>query len=212
VAFTDDDCRPERSWLRVLAKRIATSDGIAIGGHTTNGLPNNRFAAASQVIIDLVYQFYNPDPERSTFFASNNFACPVQAFRELGGFDERFFRAASEDRELCDRWLKSGRALVFAPDAVIRHYHDLDLRSFCRQHFNYGRGAYCFHRRRVERGATKFEIQVRFHVEAMRHPFRRERGLRALLLLSTLLVWQGANAAGFFYEVLRARFASQTGR
>ena len=178
----------------------------------TNGLPENWFSTASQTIIDLVYDFYNPDPDHATFFASNNFACSVDSYREVGGFDQRFFRAASEDRELCDRWLRSGRKLVYASDAVVRHYHDLDLRSFCRQHFNYGRGAYCFHRRRVERGAHKFEIQTSFHTKAMRYPFRRERGVKALSLWSALVLWQIANGAGFFFEAARARFVPEAGR
>src|SRR5439155_25866474 len=51
LAFTDDDCRPARSWLRRLAERHLEQPERALGGHTVNALAENVFSAASQLVI-----------------------------------------------------------------------------------------------------------------------------------------------------------------
>ncbi len=47
---------------------------------------------------------------------------PASVFRELGGFDERFAPAYYEETDYCVRLWKSGRRVVFDPDAAIVHY------------------------------------------------------------------------------------------
>jgi GT2 family glycosyltransferase len=202
LAFTDDDCLPEPGWVAALCAALAEAPGAGCGGRTLNALSSNPYAEASQHIHDLVYAHYNADPGRARFFASNNLAVPRDAFEELGGFDADRFPGASEDRDFCDRWLASGRTLRYAPAAVVRHAHELDLPGFVRQHVGYGRGAARYQRARAARGTGRMRDDVSFHLN--RSLWARTLGLRparrAASMTALLAVWQAANAAGYALE------------
>jgi glycosyltransferase involved in cell wall biosynthesis len=208
LAFTDDDCRPAPDWLNALARRFEQAPQDLLGGRTVNRLTRNPYATASQVILDIVYAFYNRDPGAARFLASNNLAVPADLFRQAGGFDAKGFRFAAEDRELCDRWLHQGRRMTYVFEALVLHAHDLTLRSYCEQHFAYGRGAWRYHRLRGERGSGRMRDDMSFHAQLPRL-LRAALGqlplARALRVLPLTLVWQVANAAGFFCEAYGAR-------
>ena len=89
-------------------------------------------------------------------FRANNLALPEDRFRAIGGFDTIFPLAASEDREFCDRWLHHGFQMTYAPEAVVYHARALTFRSFWRQHFKYGRGAFHFHQVRARLGGRRW--------------------------------------------------------
>ena len=206
LAFTDDDCRPRGDWLGRLDTAFHTGPGRMIGGRTVNRL-RNCYSAASQSIVDVVYAFYNRDPAGARFFASNNIAMPRKMFEAAGGFDGHFFKGASEDREFCDRWLLCGYPMAYDPDVVVQHLHRLTLRSFCAQHFTYGRGALHYHAVRARRGSGRMRDDMRFHEQLpyhLRQLFSQMNPTRAARLLALLMLWQVANAAGFAYERLRA--------
>jgi GT2 family glycosyltransferase len=212
LAFTDDDCGPDPSWLASLADRLAASPGALVGGRTVNALPGNRYAAASQTLVTYVYDYYNADPDRARFFASNNLAVPRDRFLTLGGFDARFPRAAAEDRDFSDRWVAAGYPAVYAPHAVVRHAHPLRLGTFGRQHFNYGRGAYRFHRLRAARRAGPVRLEpLSFYVNLVRCPLAPPDGGRGLPEAALLVLAQLMNAAGFFYERLWAGAGMRVG-
>jgi GT2 family glycosyltransferase len=204
LAFTDDDCAPAPDWLRAFAGRLLDHPASLIGGRTLNALDENPFSTASQVIVDVVYRYYNTNPEASRFFATNNMSVPAEAFRSLGGFDASF--RASEDRDLCDRWLMSGRPMMYAANARVFHSHALTLPAFCRQHFHYGRGAFRYHRARARRGTGRLRQDFDFYFRLPRlmttslSCLPPARALRVSLLAP---IWQSANAAGFAWEGLR---------
>ncbi|MCA1631225.1 MAG: glycosyltransferase [Acidobacteria bacterium] len=201
LAFTDDDCLPDAGWLAALAARFRASPADLVGGRTVNALADNPYSATSQLIIDVVYDHYNAGGGGASFFASNNFAAPAEAFRAAGGFDVNF--RCSEDRDFCDRWRGGGRRLVYAPEAVVRHAHALGALSLWRQHFGYGRGAYSFHRKREARGARRFKPESAFYSKLLRAALAQQRPAQSIRM-TALLAWaQLANAAGFFYECLR---------
>ncbi len=205
LAFTDDDCRPRPDWLEALALCAEEHPGCMLGGLTVNALPENPFATTSQVIVEAAYRYYNRDPEHARFFASNNMVVPREPFLDLGGFDTRF-RIASEDRDLCDRWSHAGGRMVYAAEAVVEHAHVLHFLSFCRQHFNYGRGAQRFHRGRAARGSGSLLRELRFHTRFLylaREPLGAVGLPGALNLGGLLALWQLANAAGFLYQGLQ---------
>jgi cellulose synthase/poly-beta-1,6-N-acetylglucosamine synthase-like glycosyltransferase len=200
LAFTDDDCRPAPNWLRELTARI-DGDGGA-GGRTVPGRPNNPYAVVSQAIVDVVYGFYNRDPDAARFFASNNVAFPAGCFQDLGGFDERFRTA--EDRELCDRWVASGRTLRFAPGALVVHDRPLTFAAFLGQFFHYGRGAFRFHWKRRAQGRglgmlTELSFYARLPQAAMKALAERSAP-RLPLGVALIAVWQVANLLGFLTE------------
>jgi GT2 family glycosyltransferase len=203
LAFTDDDCRPAPDWLRAITERLSSDPAILVGGQTVNALSENGYSSASQVILEIAYAFYNGKPDQAKFFASNNLAVPAGVFHSIGGFDPAF--TTSEDRDLCDRWLRGGNRLAYAPDALVYHAHKLTLRSFWNQHVGYGRGAWRHHHARAQRGAGPFRPNMGFYISLLRRPLSRGLSSRGLRLLLSILVALVANAAGFAAESLKRR-------
>jgi GT2 family glycosyltransferase len=206
LAFTDDDCRPEPGWLPALAAAYRHDAEQLLGGPVVNVLADNPYATTSQFLSDLIFAYCNSDPRRATFLSSNNMAVSAAAFRALGGFHAGFRTA--EDRELCDRWLFRGKRIAFVPEAVVRHAHELTFLHYCRQHFDYGRGASAFHRLRRARGSGDMRSALRFHGDVRRWllpPFRRNRFGRASTIAGLLVVLQVANLLGYCSAQLGGR-------
>jgi GT2 family glycosyltransferase len=198
LAFTDDDCEPERNWLRAFASRFAEEPARIVGGRTVNALAESLYSETSQLIIEVVYAHFNRDATDARFFASNNFAVHAGSFRAVGGFDETF--RTSEDREFCARWRSRGLGLTYEPRAVVRHSHRLTHGSLWHQHFSYGRGALRFHRARAAQGDAPFKPDADFYTSLLRAALARTPKGKAAQLTALLLWSQLANAAGFFYE------------
>jgi glycosyltransferase involved in cell wall biosynthesis len=204
LAFTDDDCRPHPDWLRVLTLRLSATPTAMVGGQTINALRDNPCAEASQILVSFIYDYYNR-PGRRFFFTSNNIAVARAGFLAVGGFDTRYPRAAAEDRDFCDRWQQAGFRMVYAPEAQIEHAHAMTLRGFWRQHLNYGRGAYHFHRGRAQRDEARVRVEpLRFYLQLLEAPLRVRPLPQALALSALLAVSQGANTLGFFEERVRS--------
>jgi GT2 family glycosyltransferase len=212
LVFTDDDCLPEPDWLSAMARHAQARPGHLIGGMTVNALQDNAYSAASQHLVSYLYAYSSrqaSSPGWRPFFTSNNIAVPVAGFEEVGGFDAEFPLAAGEDRDFCDRWAAHGLPMAFAPDARIRHAHRLGAASFWRQHWNYGRGAYHFHRARARRGSTPMRPQpVSFYLNLLRYPFSETRRPRAVLEAALLGTSQLANALGYYREMLNRRLTA----
>ncbi len=197
--FTDDDCVVSEGWLHKLALRCREMPGRAVGGSTVNALTGNRYASASQHLSGFVYSFYNREPNRACFFASNNLTFPAEALRRCGGFDRSM--RTSEDRELCDRWLAQGRGMAYATEAVVFHAHQLTFRGFCRQHFGYGRGAFHFYQARRRRGAAGMKLRpFHFYAGLAVRTLKDGSGSGRASLAPLIFLSQAASAAGFFWE------------
>jgi glycosyltransferase involved in cell wall biosynthesis len=205
LVFTDDDCEPERAWLRAFASRFAEAHARIVGGRTVNALADNPCSETSQLIIEVVYAHFNRDSAKARFFASNNFAVHAASFREACGFDETF--RTSEDREFCARWLSRGLGMTYEPGAIVRHSHRLAPGSLWRQHFGYGRGALRFQRLREAQGDGPFRADADFYTKLLRSALSRKPTRKAAQLTALLLWSQLANAAGFFYEKFRSERA-----
>jgi len=209
LAFTDDDCRVDPAWIGTLCASIEPARRIAAGGRTVNNLRDNRWSAASQRIIDLVYAYYNADPSKAAFLTSNNVAVHKDAFKEFGGFDQNYRTA--EDRDFCRRWLAQGHELTYVPDALVYHEHYLTLTGFWRQHFGYGRGAFRFLRAAGRKG--QMQIIRGFYSSIPRlistlSDNRRGGSTRWPGLLTDLALWQAANLAGFAWEAARSAMST----
>lgn len=201
IAFTDDDCAPHPAWLRHLALFLAEHPEEMVGGYTKNGLPHNWFSQTSQLLIDFLYVYYNRTESRARFFTSNNFALAASLYWQVGGFDESLPLAAGEDREFCDRWQQYGLSMVYLPQAVVEHEHHLQMATFWRQHFNYGRGAWLFHQVRSQRTQETVQLESPdFYLKLMGYPLIAASGARAFGLTIMLMGTQVANAAGFFFQ------------
>jgi GT2 family glycosyltransferase len=205
IAFMDDDCTPREDWLSTLLQYLQAEPSKMYGGFTLNALEGNVYSAASQSLIDFLYSYYNTDPLNARFLTSSNMAMARSQFLAVGGFDTSFPGACGEDRELCDRWFHLGHQIRFVPDALIYHRHDLALRSFWRQHFNYGTGALRYWQCKTlrEQQALKTEPPAFYFgllTYAWRNKLPRPLSISVLLVLS-----QFANATGYFYSRLQNR-------
>ncbi|HLE26384.1 MAG TPA: glycosyltransferase [Thermodesulfobacteriota bacterium] len=201
LAFTDDDCMADPDWLKTLAARFKEATDCIIGGRTINHLTNNIYSTTSQLILDVVYGHYNAKPNQSRFFASNNMALPAHLYFTIGGFDPNF--TTSEDREFCNRCLHLRFKMIYEPKAIIYHAHSLNLHTFSKQHFNYGRGAFRYHLTRLRRGYGGFFEDLKFLLNFRNwlfYPFSQVQVSQVLTLAWLLIIWQLVNAAGFFWE------------
>jgi GT2 family glycosyltransferase len=201
IAFTDDDCEPTDGWLRAFEPVLEENPGCAAGGTLVNG-GRGRFAAGSQTVLNATHDHFNRDPSSPRFYASCNIAFPAEEFRAVGGFDEGLLHG--EDRELCMRWLRSGRRLVPAPSAVVRHMRELTAREFWRQHFDYGKGAWPM-RDRYDLGMGRFRLEAGFYSELARHVWRDRNGNGLATAAALAVTSQIALAAGFAREGLVSR-------
>ncbi len=218
LAFTDDDCMPSLDWLSGFAARLAQKPDAMVGGRSLNALPNNLYSTASQALIDYLYSYYGgatkadsspengtqvqlDEAQQSVFFASNNIAMTRENYLRLGGFDTSFPLAAAEDRELCDRWQHEGLQMVYAPEVTIRHAHHLSLKSFWRQHFGYGRGAFCFHQVRSQRNEAPIQVEpIKFYTDLLAYPLSRQDVQSPILVSGLFFLSQVATTTGFLWE------------
>ncbi|MEM6945311.1 MAG: glycosyltransferase [Pseudomonadota bacterium] len=205
LAFTDDDCEPHPDWLQNLLEELRLTPSQMLGGATENIVPNNVFSDASQSLVDYLYSYFGASDGDMPFFASNNIACSRERYLEIGGFDESFPLAAGEDRDLGHRWRETGEGLRYCPDAVVHHAHVLGLKSFFRQHWNYGRGARHLHLALAKRGEFGPRIQgLGFYFGILLYPLRARRP-RALLQSMVLGLSQVAMIAGYLRESVSGR-------
>jgi GT2 family glycosyltransferase len=136
LAFTDDDCEPDRDWLAGLA--LAFEKGCdAAGG--PNLPPPPRVAAEaivaaapgapSHVMLDDVEAEHLPGcnlaVRRSSYFAA-------------GGFDP-VFTTAGDDVDFCWRLRDHGFRMGFAPTAFVWHHRRPSLRGYLKQQIGYGK-------------------------------------------------------------------------
>lgn len=205
VIFIDDDCQVEKDWLKKLAARICLTPKDLIGGKTVNALVGNPYSVATQLMIDYLYYYYNNSEKSQSFFTSNNFTVSLEQYKKLSGFHPAFSRAAGEDREFCDRWLSNGYAMVYAPEIMIYHAHELTLIKFLSLHTNYGRGAYLFHSIRAKRKQANIKPQpLTFYIGLLYYPFSQQSLGQAVMTFGLLVLSQVANVAGFLKEFLRS--------
>ena len=201
VVLLDDDCLLPPDWYERASASIARNPDCMIGGHTLNLLSKNRFAEASQTLVDYVYSYYNdPHEKRTPLFTSNNMIFPAALFRAIGGFDESF--RAAEDRELCRRWHRHGYRSVYDASVVVHHAHDLRFASLLRQHFTYGRGALPYWQQESG-GLRHLEVEpFAFYRGMLSFPFKAKRHTPASLA-ALIFMTQIANALGFAFEAAR---------
>jgi len=213
LAFTDDDCIPAPDWLERLAERFEQEPGQLVGGAMENTLPDDRYATATQLVMDGVYEYYEQHAAGNRFYSTTNLAVPADRFREVGGFNEAFPNAAGEDYDFCARWSEKGFSNSYAPDVIVGHAHGHNLASFWKQHFAYGRALL-----RVRQGVARRQMRavrlepVRFYTRLLTYPLRHGRGARRWAEATLVLVSQIATAAGAVRELARPHRARPSHR
>jgi GT2 family glycosyltransferase len=109
IAFTDDDCIPDRSWLsEALAAMAARAD--ALSGRVVMPLPDRPTD----------YERDAAGLATAEFVTANCF-CRRAALEAIGGFDERFTMAWREDSDLQFSLLARGYRIGNARRAIVVH-------------------------------------------------------------------------------------------
>ncbi len=193
LLFTDDDCEPVRDWAARLSAAVRNG-AHAAAGLTGNARPDDVLASASETILEYVQDRARGAASTTTFAATNNLACTANLLAEIP-FDEAY--RYGEDRDWCARVLAAGYSLVVEPNARVFHRQDLQLTSFLRQQFGYGRGACRF--RRKHAAARRLE-SPEFYAGLLRRGFAH--GVVPGMLVG---IAQAATAAGFLREALTRR-------
>ncbi len=203
LAFIDDDCTPANNWLQVLESYLIADVNNLIGGCIINVLADNVFSTASQALLDYIYASYQTKTTFPQFFTSNNIALSAENFWAIGGFDPNFPLAAAEDREFCDRLLSHNYKMRYAQEAIVYHAHHLTLKTFYRQHFNYGRGAFLFHKTYSQRHPQQKSMQSwSFYLKLITYPLTKQYSQPAVLLCFLILLSQLATTFGMITEKL----------
>jgi GT2 family glycosyltransferase len=143
LAFLDDDCAPRATWIDELATAVTPTTAVA--AIVRNALHGNLFAEASDIVFHEFTRVQSHATDGYEFLSTANLAVEAEAFRSVGGFDERFPGAAAEDRDFCYRWRARGYGLRMVPGTIVDHFHEMNLREFVRQHYGYGSGARLFY-------------------------------------------------------------------
>lgn len=144
IAFVDDDCLPEPTWLKNLCQGYEENEQLAgTGGQT---LPADRGSLISRYLDQLVFRQPHRDASGVTFLLTNNASFRRDRLLELGGFDESFPYPAGEDVDLCRRLRQRGYRLDYRPEARLTHRHAATLAGFLRLSYRYGKGEALLHR------------------------------------------------------------------
>jgi len=173
IAFTDDDCRPQSTWIKELYAGFASDKVLAVGGDTISNDRSSltlRYLSVHQLykpidnkILKSRNPFYRfslyikdllgmsspvPNLKRSVYsLGAGNISFRKSALKEIGTFDKRFVFAA-EDVDLCKRLNNAyPEGLWYSPKAKVIHQVDSDLKDTLRRSKAYGIGdAQLFHK------------------------------------------------------------------
>jgi len=136
LAFTDADCIPASDWLRELVRPFADPAVVGVKG---------AYATTEKGIIPRFVQCeYAQKYARMCKLAQIDFidtysaAYRREVFLENGGFNPIFKTPSVEDQEFSFRLARKGLRMVFQPNAVVYHRHDLDLSEYARRKFGIG--------------------------------------------------------------------------
>ncbi len=136
IAYTDDDCEPDRDWLFWLARAFDDPAVGAAGGPNLppepQGLQEAVVAAGpgapSHVLLD---------DTRAEHLPGCNLAIRRSAFNRIRGFREQF-RTAGDDVDICWRLIDHNWELAFAPSAFVWHRRRTSFPCYMKQQFGYG--------------------------------------------------------------------------
>ncbi len=158
ILFLGDDTVPESKLLSVHARahEEASHASVAVLGYTT-WPRDRRVTPFLHHINEYGLQFgygliEDPDSVPFNFFYTSNISLERERLRKAGLFDTSFPHAAWEDIEMAYRLIRSGLKIVYRPEAVARHHHDITFQSFRKRQERSGEAAAIFYRKHPELG------------------------------------------------------------
>ncbi len=143
IAFTDGDCRPNRTWLENLIKPLAKLDiGIVVG---------EIIALEGDTILEKYAEFTETLSQKVTlanpfcpYGQTANLAIRKDCFREVGLF--RPYLTTGGDADICWRILRETNwQIEFAETAIIKHRHRQNIKELKKQWQRYGQSYQYLH-------------------------------------------------------------------
>lgn len=181
VLFMDDDCEADRAFVATHAAET-TAPGTATIGRVVwhPGLTVTPFMD----IVTRGAQFNHgaiTDPEAAPFscFYTCNASVTRADLDAVGGFDEGL-PPYGEDTELGYRLSRHGVQLRYRPQAVVRHHHPLELRTYLQRQRRAGRAA-------VQLMARHPELRSVLDIDAVADVRLREQFYTTLLRYAFIL-------------------------
>jgi GT2 family glycosyltransferase len=147
------------------------------------------------------------------FFTANNLAVRRELYLRVGGFNEQL-HWAHEDREFADRWREQGLELGYAAEALVRHVHDFDLKSFCRHQFNYGTTSRSHAAAaRAPQGQHRSRFPgVGYYLRMLQYPFLRLEWKRAAVMSGLFALAQVCYLSGIGWSMTQKQAYKPTYR
>lgn len=135
VAFTDDDCEPEPSWLSELVGALERAEPgvVGVGGRVTSARPGliGEYMTRQRIL---------EPPASLAYLVTANCAFWRDPVVAAGGFDEGIREPGGEDPGLCLALRRRGYRFGFCERAVVRHHYRESLVDFARTFYRYGKG------------------------------------------------------------------------
>ena len=110
IAFTDDDCIPDKYWLQNLWNNYTPGSNVALAGRTIVPLPHKPTDYERNIS-----QLETAD------FITANCCCSKITLQTIGGFDEDFRMAWREDSDLQFKLLKENISIIRVNNACVIH-------------------------------------------------------------------------------------------
>ena len=158
ILFLGDDTVPEAPLLAVHARTQEETRPypVAVLGYTT-WPREHRVSPFLHHINEYGLQFgygliEDPQSVPFNFFYTSNISLPRALLCEAGLFDTTFPHAAWEDIEIAYRLMRMGMKILYRPEAVARHHHDITFASFRRRQEKAGEAAAIFYAKHPELG------------------------------------------------------------
>jgi len=109
VAFIDDDCIADESWIENIQEMFHNNDlGGIEGSITTTGQDGE------------IINFDSPNRLKWDRFKTANMAVRRDVLEQIGGFDERYY-LHREDTDLAWRVIDAGNRMAWAPQCRVHH-------------------------------------------------------------------------------------------
>lgn len=158
VLFLGDDTVPEPPMLSVHARTHGEKrpHPVAVLGYTT--WPRDlKVSPFLHHINEYGLQFgygliRDAEAVPFNFFYTSNVSLPRDLLLEVGLFDTSFPHAAWEDIEVAYRLMQRGMRMLYRPEAVARHHHEITFASFRLRQEKAGEAAAIFYRKHPELG------------------------------------------------------------
>jgi glycosyltransferase involved in cell wall biosynthesis len=164
IAFIDDSCLVSSDWLQALRNRWESSGSNirAVVGKMELSEPENQIQkfqvrhspflplpvdfSSHQTFLGRIYSYLRgKENQEAGFiggFSNGNASFLMESLRGIGGYDTRF-KLGAEDENLAGRIIDEfgAESIFYDPKIRVIHESNLELRSFIRRSYRYGRSS-----------------------------------------------------------------------